>query len=84
MSMIRMHGASATQLHALPSLSMVKWYHYTNIILMVVYFVGARIFQKYRKHLKFLCAQSVTFQDKALQKIVPSEELWLFLQTTTA
>jgi hypothetical protein len=77
-----MHGASAAQLHALSSLSMVKRHFYTNIVLMVVYFEGAQIIQKSRKRLKFLCAQSVTFQDKALQKIVPFEELWLFLQTT--
>jgi hypothetical protein len=51
---------------------------------MVVYFGGAQIFQKTRKYLQIRGAQSMTFQDKALWKIVLSEEIWLFLQNTTA
>lgn len=49
---------------------------------MVVYFGGAQISQKSSKYLKIWGALSMTFQDKALQKIVRSEEIWLFLQTT--
>jgi len=50
---------------------------------MVAYFGSAQIFKKSRKYPKIRGARSMTFQDKALWKIIRAEESWLFLQTTT-